>query len=73
MSRYQASEWYLERALRSILLGSHNLNHAHSPHDIESLLAAYAQLLPMLSLALAGGDVRQRLHCEPLVPLFKLR
>lgn len=54
-------------------VGTHNVNYAHSGADIETLLAAYAEILPMIGEAATRGDLLQRLRCEPLVPLFKVR
>ncbi|MDI1325513.1 MAG: aminotransferase class III-fold pyridoxal phosphate-dependent enzyme [Brevundimonas sp.] len=59
---------------RGILcLGSHNLSHAHSAEDIDTLLQAYRHLMPMMRAALDDGDIKSRLRCDPLVPLFKIR
>jgi len=54
-------------------LGGHNLNYAHDDADIDALLAAYARILPMIGGAVAAGDITERLRCEALVPLFKVR
>ncbi len=54
-------------------LGSHNMSFAHSESDVDAVLSAYDAIFPILAEASARGDVRSRLRCEPLVPLFKLR
>lgn len=54
-------------------VGTHNVNYAHSDADIETLLAAYVEILPMIGEAATRGDLLQRLRCEPLKPLFKVR
>ncbi len=59
---------------RGILsVGTHNLNYAHSDADVDTLLAAYADILPMIGAAARRGDMLNHLRCDPLVPLFKLR
>jgi glutamate-1-semialdehyde 2,1-aminomutase len=54
-------------------VGTHNVNYAHTQEDIESLLAAYRELLPMIGEAANRGEVLNMLRCDPLVPLFKVR
>ncbi len=61
----------LQRGILSV--GSHNVNYAHSEADIAALIAAYAEVLPMIGQVLDRGTLRSTLRCEPLVPLFKLR
>lgn len=66
--------WMQEMHQKGILsVGTHNLSHAHSADDIQQLLAAYADVLPVIAGALDRGSVRDALRCEPLVPLFKVR
>jgi glutamate-1-semialdehyde 2,1-aminomutase len=66
---------FLQEVLaRGILtIGTHNLSHAHSDEDVDRLLAAYDEVFPILGEAVAAGDVRARLRCEPLKPLFRVR
>jgi glutamate-1-semialdehyde 2,1-aminomutase len=56
-----------------LFIGTHNMSYAHSAQDIDSLLAAYDEILPMLKDVAENGALKQYLHCDPLVPLFKLR
>ncbi|GAA5159291.1 aminotransferase class III-fold pyridoxal phosphate-dependent enzyme [Viridibacterium curvum] len=56
-----------------LTLGTHNVCHAHSDADIEALLAAYDQVLPILVSAVQNEDLEKQLRCAPLEPLFKLR
>ncbi|MCC7410166.1 MAG: aminotransferase class III-fold pyridoxal phosphate-dependent enzyme [Gammaproteobacteria bacterium] len=63
-----------EMFARGILVNTgHNLSYAHTEADIATLLAAYAQVLPLLRAAVEQGDLRARLRCEPLEPLFRVR
>lgn len=66
--------WMQEMHERGILsVGTHNVNFAHSEADIDALLGAYGEVLPMIGDVLDRGQLRQVLRCEPLVPLFKVR
>jgi glutamate-1-semialdehyde 2,1-aminomutase len=66
--------WMQEMLQRGVLsVGTHNVSYAHSPADVDALLAAYAEVLPMIGRTLDAGTLRQALRCEPLVPLFRVR
>ena len=54
-------------------LGTHNMSYAHSDGDIQSLMAAYQEVLALTGEATREGHVLERLECEPLIPLFKVR
>ena len=59
---------------RGILaIGTHNMSYAHSDDDVARLLSAYDDVLPLLRTAVERRDLLDRLHCEPLKPLFKVR
>jgi glutamate-1-semialdehyde 2,1-aminomutase len=49
------------------------MSFANNDEDVERLLGAYGEVLPLLSSAVDHGDVRQHLRCEPLKPLFRVR
>lgn len=72
---FELKTLFLQEVLaRGILtVGTHNISFAHSDGDIDALLAVYDQVFPMLRTARERGDVRERLKCAPLQPLFKLR
>lgn len=61
----------LERGF--LTLGSHNISYAHTDEDVERLLDAYCEVLPLLAAAVREGDVREHLRSEPLKPLFRVR
>lgn len=66
--------WMQEILQRGVLsYATHNLSYAHTPADVEALLAAYAEVLPMIGRVLDSGGLHTALRCEPLVPLFKIR
>lgn len=54
-------------------IGLHFISYAHTDADIDATLDAYGEIFPILKAALASGDVKSRLECSPLVPLFKVR
>jgi glutamate-1-semialdehyde 2,1-aminomutase len=66
--------WLQEMFARGVLsLGTHNMSYAHGDAEVEALLAAYDEVLPLLRDAARNRAIRQYLKCEPLVPLFKVR
>ena len=63
-----------EMFARGILtLGSHNMSYAHTPDDVEKLLNAYDEVLPLIGTAVTGETLEKELRCDLLVPLFKVR
>ncbi len=55
-------------------IGSHNISLAHDEACLDAVVAAYAEVLPLLAQALTTAHgVREQLRCEPLVPLFRVR
>jgi glutamate-1-semialdehyde 2,1-aminomutase len=59
---------------RGILsFGVHFINYAMTEADVDTTLAAYDEIFPILGAAVAAGDCRRFLECEPLIPLFKVR
>jgi glutamate-1-semialdehyde aminotransferase/spore coat polysaccharide biosynthesis protein SpsF (cytidylyltransferase family)/aryl-alcohol dehydrogenase-like predicted oxidoreductase len=73
-SSWQIKTLYLQEMFaRGILtLGTHNVSYAHSEQEVAALLAAYDEVLPVLSDAVRGR-LELALLCKPLEPLFKLR
>jgi glutamate-1-semialdehyde 2,1-aminomutase len=66
--------WMQEMLQRGFLtVGTHNVSYAHTQADVDALLAAYAEVLPMIGQALDAGTLYRLLRCKPLVPLFKVR
>jgi len=57
----------------ALTLGTHNMSYAHTEADVAFLLGVYDEVFAGLAAALAEGDVRSRLRCDPLQPLFKVR
>ena len=49
------------------------MSYAHSEDDVDSLLAVYDEVLPLVGEALIAGDLQKRLRGKMLEPLFKVR
>jgi glutamate-1-semialdehyde 2,1-aminomutase len=66
--------WLQEIFSRGLLsLGTHNLSYAHGEAELEHLFGVYDAVFPILVDAVRENDIEQRLACEPLQPLFKVR
>jgi glutamate-1-semialdehyde 2,1-aminomutase len=66
--------WLQEMLTRGILtIGSHNMSYAHSDADIDRLVTAYDEVLPLLRDAIRNKAISQYLKCPPLEPLFRIR
>jgi glutamate-1-semialdehyde 2,1-aminomutase len=72
---FEIKTLYLQEIFaRGILsLATHNVSYAHSEHDVKRLLEVYDEVFPILREGVAKRDIRQRLNCAPLEPLFKVR
>jgi glutamate-1-semialdehyde aminotransferase len=61
-----------EMIARGILWGGfHNMCYAHGDADVERVLGAYREVLPMLKDAVDAGDLGQRLRGKLLEPVFR--
>jgi glutamate-1-semialdehyde 2,1-aminomutase len=56
-----------------LMLGAHNMSYAHTNKDISHLLWAYDEILPLVKQVIAERSLLEKLNCEPLVPLFRVR
>ena len=56
-----------------LTVGTHNMSYAHSEQDVNDLLAAYGEVLPMIGTVLDKGTLKDAIRGEPLAPLFKVR
>ena len=54
-------------------LGTHNMSYAHSDADITHLLACYREVFGLIANAISDKTLREKLECQPLPPLFKVR
>ena len=61
-----------EMFVRGILtLGTHNMSYSHSDLDIQLLLKAYDEVLPLIKDSVDNRKMQEYLRCMPIVPLFK--
>jgi glutamate-1-semialdehyde 2,1-aminomutase len=56
-----------------LIVGTHNISYAHSDSDINKLLSAYNEVLPLIKEAVEERKLESYLKCKPLEPLFKIR
>lgn len=71
----QARTLLLQEMLRRgvLVLNTHDVTTAFGDLDVSVTATAYAESLACVSDGLAGGDLRDRLECEPIRPLFRVR
>jgi glutamate-1-semialdehyde 2,1-aminomutase len=71
----QAKTLLLQEMLRRgvLVLNTHEVTTAHTDEDIEVVAAAYAESLEIVARGLERGDLLDRLECEPIRPLFRVR
>lgn len=63
-----------EMLKRGILtLCTHNISYSHTIKDIDYLLDCYREVFPLIKKAIENRELIEKLNCEPLVPLFKVR
>jgi glutamate-1-semialdehyde 2,1-aminomutase len=56
-----------------LMLGAHNISYAHTTEDINRLLHAYDEILPLIKQSIEEQSLLEKLNCKPLVPLFRVR
>lgn len=71
----QAKTLLLQELLRRgvLVLNTHDVTTAVTPVDVELVAAAYAEALTGVADGLAREDLLDRLECEPIRPLFRVR
>ncbi|MGE5538266.1 MAG: aminotransferase class III-fold pyridoxal phosphate-dependent enzyme [Gemmatimonas sp.] len=74
-SAFEIKTLFLQEVFaRGVLtLGTHNMSYAHSDADVDRLITAYREVLPIVADAVRNKALKQYLKCEPLQPLFKVR
>jgi len=66
--------WMQEILARGILsFGSHNLSYAHGELEIKKLLSVYEEVFGLIKSGLDQRNLKEKLRCETLQPLFKVR
>lgn len=74
-SSFEVKTLFMQEVLQRGILtfGTHNISYSHSIEDIDTLLACYKQVFPILKEAIETQTLTQKLHCKALQPLFKVR
>lgn len=74
-SSWELKTLYLQEMYRRgiLTIGTHNISYAHGDADVERLLGAYGEILPMLKEVTENRSLSKYLHTRPLEPLFKVR
>jgi glutamate-1-semialdehyde aminotransferase len=61
-----------EMIARGVLWGGfHNVSYSHGPAEVEQVLGAYREVLPLLASALADKSVEKKLVGKELEPVFR--
>ena len=56
-----------------LILGTHNVNLAHTQRNLEKIEESYLSVLSSISNGIKQGDLQSKLRVAPLSPLFKVR
>jgi glutamate-1-semialdehyde 2,1-aminomutase len=74
-SQWQIKTLFLQEmfARGILIIGTHNMSYAHSDEDLNKLMQAYDEVLPILAEGVRSGKIEAMLTCQPLEPLFKVR
>ncbi len=66
--------WMQEILARGILsFGSHNLSYSHGELEIKKILSVYEEVFGLIKSGLEQRNLKEKLRCETLQPLFKVR
>jgi glutamate-1-semialdehyde 2,1-aminomutase len=71
----QAKTLLLQEMLRCgvLVLNTHEVTTVHSAEDIAQAARAYSESLALVAEGLRSGELLERLECEPIRPLFRVR
>jgi len=74
-SIFEIKTYYLQEMFkRGILtIGSHNLSYSHTIGDIDKLLSAYKEVLPLVQMRIQENSLLDHINGDVLKPLFKVR
>lgn len=56
-----------------LFLGSHNISFSHTKDDVDKLISAYADVLPVTKRYIEESTLLENIHGDILQPLFKVR
>jgi glutamate-1-semialdehyde 2,1-aminomutase len=71
----QAKTLFLQEMLRRgvLLLNTHDVTTAFADADLEVVSTAYSEALTEVCDGMSNNNLRERLECEPIRPLFRVR
>lgn len=74
-SQFEIKTLFLQEVFKRgvLTLGSHNISYAHEPAHVEKLVSVYSEVLPYVVSSAREGKLAERLECDVLEPLFKVR
>jgi len=74
-SSFEIKTLFMQEVLQRGILtfGTHNISYSHSIEDIDTLILCYKEVFPILKRAITTQTLKEKLHCEILKPLFKVR
>ena len=55
----------------TLIVGSHNLCHAHGPSEMRRILSSYSHTLRIISAAIENGDGEQRMAGATVAPMVR--
>lgn len=72
---WQLKTLYMQEMLANgfLIYGTHNISYSHTSKHIDRLMQAYEKYFLIVKEIEANNNIDEYLHCEPLVPLFKVR
>ncbi len=74
-SNFEIKTLFMQEMLKRGVLtfGTHNMSYSHSKSDVDKLISCYSIVFPILKCSIDNNELLDKLECEPLIPLFKVR
>lgn len=74
-SSFEIKTLFMQEMLKRGILtfGTHNISYSHTLEDINFLMNCYEEVLPILKESIKSHVLLDKLNCQPLKPLFKVR
>lgn len=75
ITAFEMKTLYMQEIFKAGILsfGTHNLSFSHKVSDIDILLDAYKPFFELLRECITLGNIKNKLECKVLEPLFKVR
>lgn len=74
-SSYEIKTLFLQEMFQKgiLILFTHNLSYSHTKQDIDTLLDAYSEVIPLIIQAIKTNSLKEKIKGKILQPLFKVR